>query len=554
MSPRTRPWNSVDVLGEDGLFRYGRVVDVADHGLYIDFFCPGRRREFTPFQGVFLNDDGRYMDKNDRARTNPPPELLAEVLVRDSTSSAWTWFPAQIVMREVDIGRAKHAVAVIHHGKPEKCEDVVPLSRIRWKKESSTQQSHIDAEIGNLPKCVAKGTFVKRALQLPESCPIHLVTAVLKEQKSGTNYQRWYAAQAECVDMVDGCVVYIQRRCGAGVESDDIYLTKELENLNKLHRALIDTVSQISEPLAPILAVDEVAVLPTELWTEVFSYLDTVTQSKLRTVGAKWNALLDSDFLKANIVVDGAALSFSDLCELGQTYFMIAALFKRLSPSTHHIIIANRGEWLTNIDIFKVLDILNFIALRNAGIRLKAIFLVGLKISLLRSQDKGKQGTQCRYHKNLSAYASNPCPLSSLPRGNLRCDEIHLIRCNITVARMDGWKLNVKIMKSRQRINGRLDYALWSAMEAGLLAPSLTEFRRLSNWLKVQTGGLRGSSMEYTAMICKTLCVTQTADPRPSLHYRGKKWCVDGLQGLNVEKLSRLAMHFLIHLMNALSR
>ncbi|XP_055356674.1 uncharacterized protein LOC129601799 [Paramacrobiotus metropolitanus] len=315
MNPRTRPWNSVDVLGEDGLFRYGRVVNVADHGLYIDFFCPGRRREFTPFQGVFLNDDGRYLDHNDRARTNPPPEIPAEVLVRDSASGAWTWFPAQIVMREVDIAQSKYAVAVIQHGQPENCTDVVPMSRIRWKKEISVQQSQVEAEIGNLPKCMVKGTFVKRTLQLPESCPIHLASAALQEQKRGLNYQLWYAAQAEGVDIEDGCVVYIQRRCDVGMEADDIHLTKELENLNKLHRALIDIVPQISEPLIEVSAMKEGVMLPPELWREVFSYLDTVTQTRLRTVCTKWNNVLDSTLLNADIVLDSMAPTLSELCQ-----------------------------------------------------------------------------------------------------------------------------------------------------------------------------------------------------------------------------------------------
>ncbi|XP_055356554.1 uncharacterized protein LOC129601709 [Paramacrobiotus metropolitanus] len=549
MISRTRPWNSVDVLGEDGLFRYGRVVDVADHGPFIDFFCPGRRREFIPFEGVFLNDDGRYMDKKDRARTNPPPELPAEVLVRDCASGAWTWFPAQLVMREVDIAHSIYAVAVIQHGNPEKCAVLVPMSRIRWKKEGSALQTLVDAEVGNLPKYVAKGTFVKRALQLPESCPIHLLTAALKQQKSGMNYQHWYAAQAGCVDIADGCVVYIQRRCAVEMQPDSVHLTKELENLSKFHSALIDTVSQISEPLVQISAVKEVAFLPTELWTEVFSHLDTIAQTKLRPVCATWNSLLDSALLKADTLLDSAALTSSKLCGLGRAYFMIAALFKHLSPSTRHIIIADRKQWLPHRDIMKVLKILNFITLRSAGVRLKAIFLVGLKMYLRSSPYEHQQGTQCQHHQHLSANASNPCPLSSLPHGNFPCDDIYLIRCRITVEYTSRLKLETKFTKSRQRITGRLDYALWNAMEAGLSAPSGTELRRLSNWLKFLYIRL-DPAFNGNSMIRKILCVTQTADPRPPLHYRGKKWCVNGLKGLKVEKLSRMALHFLIQLMN----
>ncbi|XP_055356677.1 uncharacterized protein LOC129601803 [Paramacrobiotus metropolitanus] len=121
--------------------------------------------------------------------------------------------------------------------------------------------------------------------------------------------------------------------------------------------------------------------------------------------------------------------------------------------------------------------------------------------------------------------------------------------------------LDVKIMKSRQCVTGRLDYALWSAMDAGMSAPGDTELRRLFNWLKFEKtkhelvkspNSMPDDWKKYTAMICKTLCATQTADPRPSLHYRGKKWCVDGLRCLNPEKLSRLSLHFLNLLMKAL--
>ncbi|XP_055341855.1 uncharacterized protein LOC129590579 [Paramacrobiotus metropolitanus] len=45
--------DSVDVWENSGLLRYGRVVDVADNGLFIDFLCPDRRCELTPFDRIF---------------------------------------------------------------------------------------------------------------------------------------------------------------------------------------------------------------------------------------------------------------------------------------------------------------------------------------------------------------------------------------------------------------------------------------------------------------------------------------------------------------------
>ncbi|XP_055357225.1 uncharacterized protein LOC129602256 [Paramacrobiotus metropolitanus] len=103
------------------------------------------------------------------------------------------------------------------------------------------------------------------------------------------------------------------------------------------------------------------------------------------------------------------------------------------------------------------------------------------------------------------------------------------------------------VLVHRQRLTGDFGNALWSALEAQLPAPDDAELRRVSTWLATfpAHGQLTEKARESVAEICKTLCATQSADPLPSLHYRGKKWCVDGLQDLQVEKLSRIAFYVL---------
>ncbi|XP_055329589.1 uncharacterized protein LOC129582176 [Paramacrobiotus metropolitanus] len=555
MAPWSRPWNSVDVLGDDGLFQYGRVVDVADHGLFIDFLCPSRRREFTPFDRVFLNDDLRYRNGSDMGGLHTWADLPAEVLLRDHESGAWTWVPAELLIWTAEMGHADYIVAVVHRGKPQEYADVVPKARIRWKAYGGDRGvqppvgSQFYCEIAELAKCVKKRTFVKRTMPLPKGCPVELATAALKQQNKGTKCRSWYAAKADCVDVVDGCVVYIQRPSHTGTEADVVHAARELEALKRYHNALMDSVSPIPKPILQIPVVDEAAVLPPELWTEVFLYLDTVSQTKLRPVCPTWHALLDSVSITENLVLDSAALDTDNSREFGRRYFMVAALWKRLSTSTQHLAVADRGQCMSEADVVELLDMASFITQRNS-IKLQTVYLFGLECSLGKVSYCDHHTSPCPRHGLCTDNASHILTKSTLKYRYLLCANIRLIKCNFTVecilrlhdqfSQGTQLKLCADICVHRHGITGDSRGALWGALETGILAPSNVELAHLSTWLAALQSHDQRQWRDAT-MVCKALCGAQVADPRPLLHYHGKRWCVDALQGLELEAVARCA-------------
>ncbi|XP_055354309.1 uncharacterized protein LOC129599964 isoform X2 [Paramacrobiotus metropolitanus] len=136
---------------------------------------------------------------------------------------------------------------------------------------------------------------------------------------------------------------------------------------------------------------------------------------------------------------------------------------------------------------------------------------------------------------------------------HLPCDGIQVSQCRFTLS--FGTMLGecvIDIPRARLAVNADLTSTMWEALEAGLLRPSEEELRTLLTSLDRTADPYNNEEPQfrwkYRTLVCKVLCATQTADPRSSVHYRGKKWCVDGLQGLQMGKLSRIALHFLIQL------
>ncbi|XP_055352039.1 uncharacterized protein LOC129598243 [Paramacrobiotus metropolitanus] len=568
MAPGTHLWNSVDVMGDDGLLHCGRVVDVTDEGLFIDFLCSNRRREFTPFDRAFLHDGRLYLNRNDLAQTHATFGRTVEVLLRDSASGAWTWFPGELVDRPRDKTHTDYRVVLLHRGTPQEYMDVVPVPRIRRKVSAEGRKKvgskYRKTTVDLTKKIVDRWTFVKRRSE-------DLSAAWITTQRNTVmHFRPQNSARAVCVGVEDGCAVYIQRRSDAGDESDDIHARKELNSLRKFHTALLRSLKP--EPLVPISisAIDERALLLPELWTDVFSNLDTVTQTRLRPVCAMWEVILSSVDLRPNVVFDTAALSKADMdgCPTS-AYFMASVLFKCLSASTKHVAVVDRRRQtsrIQNLQIMEVFDLLSYLTAQlHPGIQLKCVHLFGLKHCLQSCACYAHPNSECGLHQpsNISSSFVNKASANIiLACRNLPCDNIQLIKCTITLEchvfpALYGpcVPLSWRCLRSyRQRFTGDLGGALWSALEAGLTVPSGTELARLANWLDPLRAHVQstGRDKEYSAIVGKVLCAMQTADPRPSLHYRGQKWCVDGLQGLELEKLSRVALRSLIKLMNGL--
>ncbi|XP_055348889.1 uncharacterized protein LOC129595805 [Paramacrobiotus metropolitanus] len=107
-------------------------------------------------------------------------------------------------------------------------------------------------------------------------------------------------------------------------------------------------------------------------------------------------------------------------------------------------------------------------------------------------------------------------------------------------------QVEIDIHATRLKPDGGFGCALWEAMEAALPVPSDGDVHDLFQRFRV--GGDLRNNNKLKALLCTALCALQSADPRPSSHYHGKKWCVEGLEEVQLENLSRICRQLLIEL------
>ncbi|XP_055348857.1 uncharacterized protein LOC129595773 isoform X2 [Paramacrobiotus metropolitanus] len=314
--------NSVDVLGDDGVLRYGRVVDVADTGLFIDFFCPNRRRELIPFGGVYLPT---ALEPLDLDKINEPHAGTVEVLIREAPRGPWMWVPAEVDILASHEDLRMYGMVAVSWWKKTEHRDILPVQRLRrryarpcgwWSAvgRSAVWQFAtrlIGRFMGNLeggasqPVVVAKGMFSKWSVPLPEGYEHAEVWNDLKRLnfKLMFSYERFC-----CVGIADGRLLFIERRLSAEettsvTEARDLRLRETLHDHAFLDELQLDYRHQpTGNPSAHIDSpADAFSALPRELWLEVLSHLDTREQNRLRAVCSAWDGIADA--LAASVVL-----------------------------------------------------------------------------------------------------------------------------------------------------------------------------------------------------------------------------------------------------------
>ncbi|XP_055348805.1 uncharacterized protein LOC129595741 isoform X2 [Paramacrobiotus metropolitanus] len=578
----------VEVLGDDDTFRSGLVVDVADNGLFIDF-CPNRRREFTPFGRIFQNAYSvmnEFLLAHAYAYTPPDVRIPLEVMVRETPSGPWAWFPAVAVNvnRGICHGASSVAVAQWMQGDMEHM-DLVPLQRLRWRVMAKwwaivdREAPSADVDSGNgggfqlkgmaaWPEPIADGIFQKFSMLLPKKCHDVGVDQLLQHLKGKAyRYTDNGVGRFSILDIVDGRVPYIWRH---GHQSH--YKETDCFENGMVADRLIAVASYIRGITAPAAIrtgsleckeIGNVKVLSSAVLGEVFSHLDTLTQTGLRTVCFAWNGILESPVLTACILITNPTPEHEYLAKRNQLhYFLTATIFKCLRPSTQHIVVDGRSRWMGTEDFLKLMEMIHYTG-HQTGSRLRTIHVVGIRFQLQLSNTMDAEDDRCYLHQD-SADAKNNAPFPS-PNyrlvdfitgcSDLPCDAVHLVNCSIDLDYMKVDKrkeirLSVSMPDVRLPQSGDVGCAVWDVLETGTTgtpAPNKKQLDIRSAWL----ASVRAhESHAHRGWVCRALCVTQSADPRPSTHHRNKQWCVDGLKDVQLEKLSAIALYFLFKLKN----
>ncbi|XP_055348886.1 uncharacterized protein LOC129595802 [Paramacrobiotus metropolitanus] len=245
----------------------------------------------------------------------------------------------------------------------------------------------------------------------------------------------------------------------------------------------------------------------------------------------------------------------------------LATVYKRLQPGTHHIMMAQSQyrSWPITADMVRLCGMIHHMAQHHTGLRLASLRLSRFAFEL--QIDCGVQNISSASVSECLLHRSGPVTVkadvepgfyrlqdfmavcSSLP-----CSTIFMANCVVRLAcccffpgfigRERRICVEIRIPTARLPVRADFQWVLWDALEAVMLPPSDGELQKLSARMK----SLEKNESNLKKVVCAMLCAMQSADRRPSTHYRGKKWCVDGLHGLQLEKLSSVTQHFLLQL------
>ncbi|XP_055345250.1 uncharacterized protein LOC129593085 [Paramacrobiotus metropolitanus] len=568
--------NSVDVVVTDGVVRYGRVVDTADNGFFVDLFCPTGRRRFFPFgSSVFLSDFRRALSSDivaDAWAASQLPCPIVEVLMRESLSGPWTWFPAEMVMPPRSAATKRYTefhVAVVRWGNNATRLDIVPVERIRLPipkaRWAATRSNIMPEDLRFAARRVGKWTFVKRSVKLPDefaSMPVDELRTVL-HSNCAVNYVTFVEFRNECL--------YFLKRVG-GPPTDGDHDPDFPEANWQFRQQLMECFSRLiglSKLLCGIAEeTDAFRVLPPELWLDVFSQLDTMTQTTLRAVCSTWNQILGCPLLTTTIVIAGVK-NIRNAAR--REYRLTAPLFKYLRSTTQRLIVV---DWWNEIDyemLHSIVNMMRYVAENNPGIRLKEVSLVGfhwiLPINILLALH---EEDDCGLHLSNGYIVSNSVSYNiydvnirgfvAIFRG-LMCDSIRLIGGTVSPF-VDAppyrfyCAFPCRIRAARLMVDDDLERSIWDVLELALPIVSDAQRETVSEvlaWVAAQKNASPRVGWAWNDAVCKVLCAAQAQDPRPQSHFRGKKWCLDGLHNLPLDKLSRITLHFLMHLASSIT-
>ncbi|XP_055346530.1 uncharacterized protein LOC129594008 [Paramacrobiotus metropolitanus] len=576
------PVHSVDVLGEDGLFRYGRVVDVADNGLFVDFCCAGRRRELVPFDKVFLTTY-RPLNGNELAKIYAAPETVLSVDVRwrHSLADPWIWFPAELVNLTRGVQHVTYDAAVVRWWNTVACTDIVPVERIRRSVISS------DSSTGGFSNAtkrvpVSPRTFVKGSAPLPPRY-ISLAPAAAENLVKELNcLKHLWADQFRSVLVVevkDGQLFYLEQRssekerAAEGPCFDDCWTHFGTDcTFDADDKDMEESVTD--GPGTWTTDEGDIGALTTNVLLEIFSHLTAIVQNSLRRVCTAWDYIMD-----LITCISMRPHKFDQAhSSVHHDYFLTAPIFKCLRASTKFIVVDCR-KWEMGGDVFlKVFEMIHYVAQHHGSIFLNTIVLVGLKGSMLgvstacdthhtgqrqevepSSFHAGKENAQAAGHVCLHDFtvACRDLPCNALLF--LDCEfRLQLSRVYTAMWFSIDRSFSVPSIESkisRARMQRRRDYDLgcciWDALEAGLPVATEDQLQRLSQRCAAIHAGQVPE--HYIQWFYSVLCATQSGDPRPGSRWYEKKWCADGLADLRLGNLSRIALLSLVKLAGCFS-
>ncbi|XP_055354694.1 uncharacterized protein LOC129600254 [Paramacrobiotus metropolitanus] len=489
-------WNAVNVL-VDGLLQHGKIVNLAEGGLIIDFECQTQRSQFVAYGPVF---------RCDVPPCHWPPHENVQVLLRQHPDAPWIWYPGKsFPLDNYYFVEAAFVQVQLPHGTVEEM--------VGWDQVRSALRYRSSEDL----RRVEPNDFVIRACPLPVTYWSDANPQLEEILKSAVN--RRY--RVLCTAVLSQTLLYLQGQYGTALTSEQLQGEYDLAKQEQatggslpahpLTDCELDTASKKREVAEELRCLP----LPTELLLEVFQALDSIGRIRCRRVCHVWNSILINAAFFPDVRVSGQAGYYEKDGSRSGAYWMLACLLKCLTSAIKMALISS---------------------LYRKGFAL-------LAAPFRRVFNESRQIPVVVWHKCEldKAYEGVTDLIGRLADRMWKCSCARMMWSNCCID-YDGRV--VTVAHHTFTIGSRADanVQMWNLFEYLQAAKKPFDVQALSGWVADCLAHQRRDEIDKVVWHMNEY---QSPDPRPTTQYRGVKWTVANISDLDVSKLSRLTTAFL---------
>ncbi|XP_055349945.1 uncharacterized protein LOC129596636 [Paramacrobiotus metropolitanus] len=478
-------WNAVDVL-VDGVLQHGRVINVVEKGLIVDFDCETQRAQFVEYGRIFHLTEPRD-DLNLKGGEN------VQALVRAAPDGPWQWFPGRVA-RDGGLDFCVQAYIVeaqLPHGA---ITELLPRQQVRFVPSNNELDSRrIQPTDFQIRSCLLSAVWFNASRALLDACRLHL------QRKRSV----WWTK------MSHGGLWYVQRSADAPLQPPELEAVC-MEGLKK-HEGKIaqQPLSAAATPSGKRqrTARDRGLPLAVELLVETFQSLHSIDRTRHRRVCALWNQLLTTE---AYFPVVRISCQPAD-CPLSWTnprFWTHAVLLHCVNRRTTTIV-------LTHMDLLGDGEYAASMIPHMAG-RIPRLVLY-----------------QCFWSYPGCTVRDILAHHSPLMKVCSTAERVVWSQCRVR-------EKHLNVLAVSQHSHGcqpeeQLRMQLWDLFEKHLIVDEPVDRNAVSEWMK--------QCAQYGFRFSTTLALHdyQSADPRPSNCYRCRRWTPSDVEGLDIYSLSPLA-------------
>ncbi|XP_055353863.1 uncharacterized protein LOC129599607 [Paramacrobiotus metropolitanus] len=515
-------WNAVDVE-IDGLLQHGHVIGLEETPgspprLVVDFACPTQRSVPVEYERVVACSADHY-------RLTPAGSDV-EVLLFEHPHRPWKWFPGTVLIDSFTyLSRCAKLVEVQTDGHG--MRELLPRHQVRrpFSLEEIQQRR------------LQPGHFVLRTCGLPDgfwALKRSLTEQWIKELQH--EFQLWVTS------ILSGEMHYLQQRDVRPLTAEDAERCLKNERRNFRHELKRlrskDVEKVLDEPQDETRFDAGSRGLPFEVLKEVFHSLDTMDRQCCRRTCHLWEALLSTAELRAEVRVSLARISFwSPRIQ----YAVFGCIMKHITPATRTVVVCQHSLESVDLQRFRYDDQpLTFLekTLNDVGVRIDRLILYRrtttinfylnepLKLRVMFAMIAAQ-------HTRLASSCGRVIWKDYAVKWKSCCHKSVMECCVPSVVFILGNDASAAKVQ------------IWDVCERHLCdtKPAI-DVERIANCTTHLI--ITETRANQVKQILKDY---QTCDPRPSAHYRGYKWTLSNVAGVDVRKLNKFCLHVLWHRM-----